>query len=121
MKAHQIGTTGIRLVYAGVGQSETSSTSGVNGNRIGIYTLNAGSGSMSWNVSWQQMSGGTSPTKWRVVLPFGSLLDAGGSPVPTHAVRRMRWTYAAAMQPAAFQRSEFEVVVSNWSVSGTNR
>ena len=42
-------------------------------------------------------------------------------PVPTQNVRKMRWTYAAALQPGDFQRSEFDVAVSNWTVTGTNR
>jgi hypothetical protein len=33
----------------------------------------------------------------------------------------MRWTYAAAQQPGDFTRSEFAVVVSNWTVSGAGR
>ncbi len=31
----------------------------------------------------------------------------------------MRWTYAAAQQTNEFVRSEFQVVVSNWTVTGT--
>ncbi len=121
MKAQKLGTTGIRLVYTTVGKSEAESTTGVNGNRIGIYTLNAGSGSMSWDVTSQNLSGGTSPTKWRIEIPFGTLTDAAGAPIPTNSVRRMRWTYAAAMQTGAFVRSEFAVAVTNWTVTGTNR
>jgi hypothetical protein len=132
MKAHKIGTTGIRLVYAGPGQTEATSTIGANGNRIGIYTLNSGSGTLSWNISSRKMSGGTSPSKWRVVLPFaglqGTIVPNSGDTaddtlhvVPASAVRRMRWTYSAAMQAAAFERSEFEVAITNWTVTGTNR
>lgn len=132
MKAQKIGTTGIRLVYAGPGQTEATSTTGVNGNRIGIYTLNSGSGTLSWNVSSQKMSGGTSPGKWRVVLPFaelqGTIVPNPGETadntlhvVPASAVRRMRWTYSASMQAGAFERSEFEVAITNWTVTGTNR
>src|SRR5439155_27302699 len=36
-------------------------------------------------------------------------------------VRKLRWTYAADLQAAAFERSEFQVVVSNWTVTGTGR
>ncbi len=131
MKAHKIGTTGIRLVYAGPGQTEADSITGVNGNRVGVYTLNSGSGTMSWDVVSQKLSGGTSPGKWRVALPFAALQgiivpNAGETPdltlhdVPAAAVRRMRWTYAAAMQESAFARSEFEVALTNWTVTGTN-
>lgn len=41
--------------------------------------------------------------------------------MPTNAVRKMRWTYAADLQAAAFVRSEFQVDVSNWTVTGLNR
>lgn len=132
MKAHKLGTTGIRLVYAGPGQAEATSTTGVNGNRIGIYTLNSGSGTMSWNVASQTMSGGTSPSKWRISLPFaglqgtivplfGEAADNTLHAVPASGVRRMRWTYSASMQAGAFERSEFEVSITNWTVTGTNR
>jgi hypothetical protein len=33
----------------------------------------------------------------------------------------MRWTYAADMQPGAYERSEYAVTVSNWIVTGTGR
>jgi len=41
--------------------------------------------------------------------------------IPTDNIRKMRWTYAADLQAGAFERSEFEVVVSSWTVTGTNR
>ena len=41
-------------------------------------------------------------------------------PVPTSNVRKMRWTWAADLQAGNFQRSEFSVVVTNWSVTGNN-
>ena len=40
--------------------------------------------------------------------------------VPTSNVRKMRWTWAADQQPGNFQRSEFSVVVTDWTVSGSN-
>jgi hypothetical protein len=46
----------------------------------------------------------------------GSWLD-----VPTNNVRKMRWTYAADLQSGAYSRSEFQVVVSDWTVTGTGR
>ena len=70
---------------------------------------------------------GTSPTQWSVSIDFSSLqgyLTPDFSdiltPVPTNQLRKMRWTYAAALQVGTFVRSEFSVVVSNWSVTGTN-
>jgi hypothetical protein len=54
-----------------------------------------------------------------VELDFSALHDATGAPVPTTAVRKMRWTWAADLQSGTFARSEFAVAVTNWSVSGT--
>ena len=41
--------------------------------------------------------------------------------VPANAIRKLRWTYAAALQAGAFVRSEFQVVVSNWAVTGSGQ
>ena len=41
--------------------------------------------------------------------------------IATHRVRKLRWTYSADLQDQAFARSEFSVVVSNWTVSGSGR
>ena len=111
MQARRMGSR-IRLTRLG---------GGANGNRIGVYTQVAGAKTESWQPSWQQLSGGTSPAKWRVELNFGALVDMDGNPVPMNAVRKMRWTYAAELEAGAYQRSEFQVTVSNWTVSGTNR
>ncbi len=104
------------------------SATGVNGNRLGAYANVTGAQTESWSPAWQYFTGGTSPTKWGVTLNFSSLtgyLDSfpavGESEVavPTNAVRKLRWTYAADFQVGAYERSEFQVVVSNWSVTGT--
>jgi len=81
MSAERVGTSGIRLTYAGSSSGSrvavADSTSGANGNRFGIYSFVSGVGTESWNLPWQQMSGGTSPTAWRISLPFASLLHEG--------------------------------------------
>jgi hypothetical protein len=64
---------------------------------------------------------GASPSKWRFTIPFGSLADPVLGPVPAASVRKLRWTYSAELQAGDFARSEFQVVVSNWAVSGTGR
>jgi hypothetical protein len=110
----------ITLTYVGDGQTLANSTTGANGNVVGAYGTVAGATGY-WEPAAATFSGGTSPTKWRVVLPMGSLTDRLNRSVPTQKVRKMRWTYAAAMQPGAYERSEFAAVVSNWSVTGTNR
>jgi hypothetical protein len=106
-----------------------SSTSGENGNRIGVYgnaySAPPGTPTESWQPAWQLLSGGVSPSQWQVNLNFSSITgqDPTGAtvPVPMNAVRKMRWTWSADLQPGNFARSEFEVLVSNWTVSGSNR
>ncbi len=120
MRAIRLGTT-IRLIYTGPGQTIENSTTGANGNRIGVYGFVAGAKTEVWTPEWSRLSGGASPTKWRVELNFGTLKDVDGRTVPTQAVRKMRWTYAAAFQRGEFTRKEFEVRVSNWAVSGERR
>lgn len=112
--------------YDGVAQSITLThlTPGEEGNRLGVVAGVNGAETETWTPAAQTMSGGASPTQWQVDLDFSSLVDAGApslGAIPTTNVRKMRWTYPAAIQPQDFQRSDFDVVVSNWSVSGTNR
>jgi len=110
----------VTLTYFGRDQTPETSTEGANGNRVGVYANLKGPG--HWEPWWQQLSGGESPGKWRVELDFGNLIqDANGVPIPMTQVRKMRWTYAADLQPGEFQQSEFRVQVSNWTVSGANR
>jgi hypothetical protein len=110
LTATQTGTT-IRVLYA--------STAGANGNRFGIYSST--SGSATWDAGAKTLANGTSPTKWRITIDFSSLVDRNEVSVPTNKVRKLRWTYAADLQTAAFERSDFEAVVSNWDVTGTGR
>jgi hypothetical protein len=103
----------------------TSSTMGENGNRIGVYGNVFGAQTESWQPVSQLLSGGASPSQWQVSLNFTSIngLDPTGAtvPVPMNAVRKLRWTWAADLQPGDFVRSEFSVTVSNWTVTGVNR
>lgn len=55
------------------------------------------------------------------MLPFASLADPTLGVVPAESVRKLRWTYSADLQSGAFTRSEFQVVVSNWTVTGANQ
>ncbi len=120
MKATRSGTS-ITLTYLGAGQTAESSTTGANGNRIGAYTYVSGTKSEQWDAPARQFSTGTSPSKWRITLPFVSLADPALGQVPSHAIRKLRWTYSADLQQGAFARSEFQVQVSNWTVYGTGR
>jgi hypothetical protein len=114
----------------GVREALANSTTGANGNRLGAYANVEGAQTESWSPAWVYLSGGTSPTKWGITLNFASLtgfLTSTPGPgdtevtVPTSSVRKMRWTYSADFQIGAYQRSEYQVVVSNWSVTGTGR
>lgn len=123
LQATVIGST-IRVHYTG--GEDTDSTSGANGNRFAMYTYSQTSAAM-WDASGKTFASGTSPTQWSIAITFSSLqgyLTPAFSdtlvPIPTNQIRKMRWTYAADLQGSPFVRSEFEVVVSNWSVTGTN-
>ena len=104
----------IKLTYLGV--------SGSNGNRIGVYGTVHGAGTESWEPLSALFQDGVSPTAWQVNLDFANLTDLNGVPIPAANltnVRKLRWTWAANMQAADFERSEFSVVVSNWTVTGS--
>jgi len=100
----------ITLTYLGM--------AGSNGNRIGAYGTVHGTGTESWSPAAVRFSGGLSPQRWKIDLDFGNLHDISGTLVPTTDVRKMRWTWAADLQNSDFERSEFSVVVSNWTVTG---
>ncbi len=99
----------------------TNFTAGEDGNRLGIVASVSGVQTESWSPTSQTMSGGVSPTEWQVDIDFGNVQDELAATVPTNKVRKMRWTYAAALQPGVFARGEFDVKVTDWAVTGTNR
>src|ERR1700722_11439850 len=114
----------IRVSYTA--GEDTDSTSGANGNLFGMYTYSDTSAA-AWDSPARTFANGTSPTQWSVSIDFSSLegyltpdFSDTLTPVPTNQIRKMRWTYAAALQVGTFERNEFEAVVSNWSVTGTN-
>ena len=118
------GTT-IRVYYT-AGQPIATSTAGANGNTFGVYSYTTGA--ETWDAAAKTFANGTSPTQWQVTLDFSSLqgtdfdgLIGHDVSIPTNNIRKMRWTYAADLQAGAFERSEFQVVVSNWTVTGTNQ
>jgi hypothetical protein len=130
-------SSGADLTLTYLGESATpgtretlaNSTTGANGNRLGAYVNVSGAQTETWSPACVYFSGGTSPSKWGISLNFGSLtgfLTSTPGPgdtqvaVPTSSIRKLRWTYSADFQPGAFQRSEYQVVASNWSVTGTN-
>jgi len=119
MQASATGAT-ITITYLGTGRP-TSSTTGANGNIIGAYTYVSGTQTELWDAPSKLFSGGTSPSQWQITLPFATLADPVLGTVPATAIRKLRWTYSADLQAGAFVRSEFQVVVSNWTVTGSGR
>ncbi len=126
LDAERTGTT-VRVYYVD-GAPIASATSGENGNRFAMYSY--ATGSASWDATSKIFANGTSPTKWRVSLEFGNLnaysAPGAASSYPILAaemadVRKLRWTYAADLQPGEYSRSEFAVAVSNWTVTGSGR
>ncbi len=105
--------TQITLTYLGL--------PGANGNRVGVYATVQGACTESWAQPWVMFSGGSSPACWQVDLDFSKLVDLNGVTVPTSNVRKLRWTWAADLQAAGFQRTEFSVQVTNWTVTGDNQ
>ena len=115
----------IRVYYTD-GASIPASTAGANGNRFGVYSY--ATGAETWDSPWQTLANGTSPTEWQVTIDFATLQgtitpDLSGTlyTIPINNIRKMRWTYAADLQAGDFARTEYQVVVSNWTVTGTNR
>jgi hypothetical protein len=119
MQASATGAT-ITIKYLGTGLP-ANSTTGANGNIIGAYTYVSGSQTEQWDAPSRLFSGGTSPSQWQITLPFATLVDPVLGLVPATAIRKLRWTYAADLQAGAFVRSEFQVVVSNWTVTGSGQ
>ena len=124
MKATRTGAT-VRLYYTD-GATIAASTAGASGNRFAVYSYSTGVA--VWDAGAKTFANGTSPAAWRVTLDFSALQgtitpDLSGTlyTIPTNLIRKMRWTYAAQLQAAAFARSEFSVAVTNWTVTGTNR
>ena len=105
-----------------------NTTSGANGNRVGVYgntyAAPPGTPTEGWQPAWQLLTGGVSPSQWQVTLNFSSIngFDETGATVavPMNSVRKMRWTWAADLQPGGFVRTEFSVSVTSWSVTGSN-
>lgn len=92
---------------------------GANGNRITVYGF-AEDGAQVWQQPAVGFGGGQFPTKYQVHIDFSSLNSDLGI-VPTQRVRKLRWTWTADLQADTFQQTEFQVTVSNWTVTGQNR
>lgn len=122
----QATVTGSAIRVFFTGGEDTDSTSGANGNLFGMYTYSETSAA-TWDSPAKTFANGTSPTQWSISIDFGSLQgyltpDFSDTliPIPTNEIRKIRWTYAAGLQVGPFIRTEFEVVISDWTVTGTN-
>jgi|GEM_PF-425580 len=99
---------------------------GANGNRITMYGF-AENGVAVWQEPTATFSGGAFPTTYEIAFDFANLMGTTDNDpdkpqsVPTTGVRKLRWTWAADMQPGSFEQTEFQVTISNWAVSGSNR
>jgi hypothetical protein len=103
---------------------------GANGNRVGVYGTVQGAKTETWTPASQTFSGGASPATWNVSLNFGALqgyasndestwIPANLVTIPTANVRKLRWTWAPDLAAGAFVRTDWAVVVTSWSVTGT--
>ena len=130
LRATSTGST-IRVYYTG-GAAIGASTTGANGNRFSLYSYACsaarGLSTLSWDSPGKSFANGTSPARWRITIPFNSLhgyIDPDYTTlhpiVNPNKIRRLRWTYAADLQPASYARSEFQVQMTNWTVTGNNR
>ena len=129
LRATRTGDT-LTVYYTGGVDLTASPTTGANGNRFGVHSFacsaTGGVSTLSWDSPGQTLAGGTSPTQWQVTIPFNALsgyIDPDYSTlhpiVNPNQIRKLRWTYSADLQAASFVRSEFQVVVTDWTVTGT--
>src|ERR1039458_8519378 len=108
MSASWSGGTAITLTL-------TDSTTGANGNRVGIYAnvyAASGTPTETWTPAAQTMSGGVSPSAWHVSFPFSSFTET--------TIQRMWLTLAADMQAGNFIAGEFSATFANWTVTDPN-
>ena len=91
---------------------------GANGNRVTVYGFAEGS-AQPWQQPAAYFIGGQFPTSYTINIDFGALKS--NKSIPTDNVRKLRWTWAADLQPSTFEQTEFQVQISNWSVAGQNR
>ncbi len=98
---------------------------GSNGNRMSMYGFCEGT-AVVWQEPNATFSGGAFPSAYRVTLNFGNLSGTTDAEpytvqlIPTTNVRKVRWTWSADLQNSEFSQTEFQVTISNWSVTGTN-
>src|ERR1700685_2006424 len=90
---------------------------GANGNRVTVYGF-AQNGAQCWQQPAVMFSGGQFPSTYQITINFGVLITS--QQIPTNRVRKVRWTWAADMQPGTYEQTEFQVSISNWTITGSN-
>ncbi len=98
---------------------------GANGNRLTVYGF-AEDGAQIWQQPAVFFNGGQFPAAYQITIDFGNLIGRNVNtgqfvPVPTSDIRKMRWTWSADFQPSSFMQTDFQVQVTNWTVTGQNR
>lgn len=102
---------------ATVSSAPYSNLLGANGNRITVYGFSEGGASV-WQQPSVMFSGGAFPTEYQITIDFGALKAQG---YPTDRIRKLRWTWSADLQSGSFEQTEFQVSISQWTVTGNNR
>src|ERR1700728_1693651 len=98
-----------------------SAVIGANCNRVTVYGF-AQNAAPCWAQPAVMFSGGAFPTTYQITVNFGNLVDSNTQvQIPTNRVRKLRWTWAADMQLDTYAQTEFQVTISNWTVTGNNR
>ena len=129
----QATSSGPSITFEYSGADVLAGKTGSNANRLGVYGYADAGSQAGWTQPSAVFEGGSFPAEYQVSLDFGHLQGAMDDPgqftqpnfqpvsIPTQKVRKVRWTWAADLQPGSFERSEFSVVVSNWTVTGSGR
>jgi hypothetical protein len=129
----QAASSGPSITFEYIGTDVLAGKTGSNANRLGVYGYVDAGSQLGWTQLSAAFGGGDFPNEYRVSLDFGNLRGAMDDPaqfgqlnfqpvsIPTQKVRKVRWTWAAGLQPGSFERSEFSVVVSSWTVTGSAR
>lgn len=123
--------SGASITCTYVGAGAFAGKTGANGNSVGVYGFVQSGSQTSWVQQSATFSGGQFPSQYQMTLPFGNLQGVTDPSqffdstipyvtVPTQNVRRVRWTWAADLQRSTFQREEFQVVISQWTVTDSN-
>lgn len=129
----QATVSGASIMFEYAGSEVLAGKTGANANRLGVYGYVDAGSQLSWAQPSAVFSGGSFPAEYLISLNFGQLQGAIDDPgqfaqpgfqpvsIPTQKVRKLRWTWAADLQAGSFERTEFNVVASSWTITGNGR